>query len=78
MRRQAKFVDQQSGWELGAGETQAPPPQGMLGFLQTGVLLLSHVGCGLGAILVFGNSSVTWACSIRRSLCAFSLVSFST
>ena len=47
MRLQAKFVDQQSGWELAAGETQAPPPQGMLGFLQTGVLLLSHVGCGL-------------------------------
>lgn len=34
--------------------------------------MLSYIVCGLGAIFVFGDSSVTWACSSRGVTCCWS------
>ena len=54
MRLQAEFIDQQSGWELGASKTRAPPAWECLVFYRQGSLL-SHVVCGLGAIFILRN-----------------------
>ena len=71
MRLQVEFVDQRGMGSSEQVRLRLPHRRGVLGFLQTGVVLLSHVICGPGAAFVFGNTSVAWACLIRRSLCSF-------